>query len=75
MYGLGVPSKVYNSMSAGLPILYVGDEGSEIDRYIKNYNIGWSFNWSQIESLKEFLNNLSLDDYKYIKEKEIILMS
>mgnify|MGYP003575468176 CR=1 FL=1 len=43
MYGLGVPSKTYNILVAGKPILYVGPEGSEIDRLIDDYKIiGWS---------------------------------
>ena len=41
MYGLGVPSKSYNIMAAGKPILYIGDEKSEIALCIKEYNIGW----------------------------------
>lgn len=41
MYGLGVPSKSYNIMAAGKPILYVGDEKSEIALCIRKYNLGW----------------------------------
>ena len=41
MYGLGVPSKSYNIMAAGKPILYIGDENSEIALCIKEYSLGW----------------------------------
>jgi len=41
MYGLGVPSKSYNIMAAGRPILYVGETDSEIARCIAEYGIGW----------------------------------
>lgn len=41
MYGLGVPSKSYNIMAAGKPILLVADKKSEIARCIEEYNIGW----------------------------------
>ena len=58
MYGLGVPSKVYNIMSAAKPILYVGDENSEIDNYIKENNIGWSYNWKNEKLILNFLNNI-----------------
>ena len=63
MYGLGVPSKVYNMMSSGKPIFYIGDENSEIDNYIKNNNIGWSFNWQQEVEIISFLGKIdsSLD--------------
>ena len=40
MGGLGVPSKVYNNLAAGKPILYVGEEKSEIAMMIKEYNVG-----------------------------------
>jgi glycosyltransferase involved in cell wall biosynthesis len=45
MYGLGIPSKVYNIMSAGKAIFYIGDAGSEIDNYVQQNDIGWSFSW------------------------------
>lgn len=41
MYGLGVPSKSYNIMATGKPILYVGNSTSEIALCIKEYDIGW----------------------------------
>ena len=41
MYGLGVPSKSYNIMAAGRPILYIGERDSEIALCIKKYSIGW----------------------------------
>ena len=41
MYGLGVPSKSYNIMATGRPILYVGEEDSEVAINVKKYDIGW----------------------------------
>lgn len=41
MFGLGVPSKSYNIMAAGKPIIFVGDENSEISLCVKEFNIGW----------------------------------
>ena len=41
MFGLGVPSKSYNIMAAGKPILYIGDTNSEIALCIKEYTMGW----------------------------------
>lgn len=49
MYGLGVPSKTYNIMASGRPILYFGPTGSEIDLLIKDAEIGysdWPDEWS-----------------------------
>ncbi len=69
MIGLGVPSKVYNLMALGLPILYIGDKKSEIDNYIKEFDIGWSFNWSERNELLDFLENIHNVNFKLIKIK------
>ena len=49
MYGLGVPSKFYNIISSGRPVLYVGDKGSEIYEIIKEFDIGWAFSWDELD--------------------------
>lgn len=54
MYGLGVPSKTYNIMAAGRPIIYFGPENGEIGLLIKEHGIGyigWPEKWD-IEELK-----------------------
>ena len=40
MFGLGVPSKAYNIMAAGKPILIIADSDSEISLCVKEYNLG-----------------------------------
>ncbi len=44
MYGLGVPSKAYFSIAANKPILYVGDNGSELELLLSEHDIGWYCN-------------------------------
>jgi glycosyltransferase involved in cell wall biosynthesis len=61
MKGLGVPSKTYNLMASGKPILFIGDIDSEVDNYIKKYNCGWSFDWNE-EKMIDFFNELTIDD-------------
>lgn len=54
MYGLGVPSKTYNIMAAGRPIIYFGPENGEIGLLIKEHEIGyigWPKKWD-IDELK-----------------------
>lgn len=54
MYGLGVPSKTYNIMAAGRPIMYFGPENGEIGLLIKENGIGyigWPEKWD-IEEMK-----------------------
>jgi glycosyltransferase involved in cell wall biosynthesis len=68
MKGLGVPSKTYNIMAAGKPILFIGDMDSEIDCYIKKYNCGWSFEWNE-DGIIAFLNSLTIDNLSTIQNK------
>ena len=55
MYGLAVPSKAYNIMASGRPILYFGPEGSEIGRLVREEGIGyigWPSYWDLAELQK-----------------------
>lgn len=61
MYGLGVPSKSYNIMAAGKPILMIGDERSEIALCIKEYNLGWIVKPNDPESLCSKINAIYND--------------
>lgn len=60
MKGLGVPSKTYNIMAAGKPILFVGDEDSEVYRLVEEKQIGWCFS-NYGRELIGFLKNFGLD--------------
>ncbi|WEK19684.1 MAG: glycosyltransferase family 4 protein [Candidatus Pedobacter colombiensis] len=71
MYGLGVPSKVYNIFAAGKPVLYIGDYNSEVSRYITEHKIGWAFTWDDLDKIELFLKNLNMSDIDQIKEKGI----
>ncbi len=61
MYGLAVPSKTYNILCAGKPILFIGDLKSEIALMIKEEAIGYCFSPNDKEEIIKFLNNLTLD--------------
>ncbi len=62
MYGLGVPSKTYNILAAGKPMLFLGPKDSEIYRLVKSHDIGWAFDWSEANQLIELINQWSIDD-------------
>lgn len=62
MKGLGVPSKAYNIMAAGKPILFIGDAESEISLLIKEMNIGISFDFSEKQKIIKYLEDLKLQD-------------
>lgn len=61
MYGLGVPSKAYNCMAAGKPILYVGPQNSELWRVVSESGIGYCFSPTDEDGLLNFLNSLTVD--------------
>lgn len=67
MYGLGVPSKAYNLMAAGKPILFIGPRDSEIFRLVKENEIGWAFDWDEPERCETFLNTLRPEDLKHLQ--------
>ena len=58
MYGLGVPSKTYNIMAAGKPILFIGNLKSEIALTIKEYNIGYCYEPTNFNGIISFLSSI-----------------
>ena len=69
MYGLGVPSKSYNIMAVGKPILFIGDLQSEIALLIKEHDIGYCFDAKDRDGIRNFLLRLDLDQLFFLKEK------
>lgn len=67
MYGLGVPSKTYNILAAGKPILFLGPKDSEIYRLIKSHDIGWAFSWNETDQLIQLIDNWSIRDLPAIE--------
>jgi colanic acid biosynthesis glycosyl transferase WcaI len=59
--GLCVPSKTYGVMAAGRPILFVGDQSSEIARIITEGRCGDSVSAGQSQELASLLSNWSKD--------------
>lgn len=71
MFGLGVPSKIYNLLALGKTILYVGDRDSEIDQNVRDLKIGFSFNWKNEAEILLFLNNLKKENLIHYKNHNI----
>jgi glycosyltransferase involved in cell wall biosynthesis len=59
MLGLGVPSKTYNILAAGKPVLYIGDSAGEIGLMINEHNVGWCFKQQERQQLLDFFNGFS----------------
>lgn len=69
MYGLGVPSKTYNILAAGKPILFIGDLNSEIGLLIKDYDIGYRFSPDDWKGIINFMSELTIDTLSELEEK------
>jgi len=67
MYGLAVPSKSYNIMAAGKPILFIGAENSEVWKMVKENQIGFCFAPNNKQGIIRFFNELSFDKLKYLQ--------
>ncbi|MBO9594257.1 MAG: glycosyltransferase family 4 protein [Niabella sp.] len=67
LYGVGVPSKSYNILAAGKPILFVGNTETEIPRFITENKVGWAFSYSDPEKLVDFLNQLQVESIPYLR--------
>lgn len=63
MLGLGVPSKTYHLLSAGKPILFIGELKSEISQLVQENGIGWSLDIGNQNAMIDFFNNLSSIDH------------
>lgn len=72
MFGLGVPSKTYNILAAGKPVLYVGEKNSEIDLLLREENIGYSFQHFEGQNILDFFNSFdetSVQELEIMKQK------
>jgi colanic acid biosynthesis glycosyl transferase WcaI len=56
MYGLAVPSRLYNLLAAGKPILAITENGSEPARVIEEERVGWTVAPENPAALAETIN-------------------
>lgn len=69
MYGLGVPSKFYNILTAGKPVLYIGEENTEIHEVMSGRDIGYFFKPDDKANLLKFFETIEKDN-SFIKKGE-----
>jgi len=68
MYGIGIPSKIYNLLAFGMPILFIGPKNSHVYRLVNKEGVGWAFDWDEPEKIISFLNSLKISDRDAIKK-------
>ena len=59
---LAIPSKIFNFMSVGAPLLCISEAGSEIERLVEKYNCGKNFEPSDIEGIAWFIQKMADDN-------------
>jgi glycosyltransferase involved in cell wall biosynthesis len=57
--GLSLPSKTFNFMSAGLPLLCISGNDSELKRLVTKYDNGKCFLPNQVEEMVSFIEEMS----------------
>lgn len=68
LYGVGVPSKSYNILASGKPILFLGNTQTEIALFVQENKVGWAFSYQQEPEIVAFLNNLKIEQIKQIAQ-------
>lgn len=71
MYGLGVPSKTYNILASGRPILFLGPRNSEVDLLVREIGIGycgWPERWNRSELMDMGRRARELAEKHYSRE-------
>lgn len=58
MWGVSMPSRTYNILAAGKPILALTEHGSEIAQVISDDNVGWSVPPQQPERLLRLIEDI-----------------
>jgi len=58
MLGVMSPSKLHASLAMGLPIIYVGPAGSNVDEAIREYGCGVSLRHGDVAGFVEFVHRL-----------------
>jgi glycosyltransferase involved in cell wall biosynthesis len=62
---LSVPSKTFNLLSVGAPLLCIADESSELAALVNRYQVGKCFNATDVEKIIAFIQMVkSKDDYR-----------
>lgn len=62
MFGVSVPSRMYNVLSAGVPIIAVADPRSELTLLVRESGAGWSFRSDEISQIEALILSLAEQD-------------
>jgi glycosyltransferase involved in cell wall biosynthesis len=60
--GVMSPSKLHANLAAGLPVVYVGPEGSNVDEAIERHDVGRSLRHGDVVGFVDAIRGLAADD-------------
>ncbi len=68
-----IPSKLYNYLSVGAPILCLADSTSDLACFVRKYSLGECFDHKNIREISNFITNLSInsDRCKFLSKNAI----
>lgn len=72
---LSVPSKLFNLMALGIPILGIAEKDTELANIIDTHKLGMCFRCEQIHEITDFINSLVEDSSLISKYKNNCLRS
>ena len=70
MLGTMSPSKLHSNLAMGLPVVYVGPAGSNVDHAISRFDCGASFRHGDGEGVASFLRGLRGDEPRLARLRE-----
>lgn len=59
MFGVSVPSRMYNVMAAGVPIIAVADPRSELSLLVEEAACGWTFTADAIDRIEQLILSIA----------------
>lgn len=70
---LSLPSKTFNYISAGVPLLCIADKKSELSEIVRRYEIGRSFTGDEVDEIIDFIMTNADKKNQYEKLRENVL--
>lgn len=72
---ISVPSKTYNYLSVGSPLLCIAQENSELHQLVSHYQVGACFDVEQEEQMVNFILTLAANPEQHAKLRQKALMA
>ena len=67
---VSIPSKTYNLLAAGKPVLCLGSESSDLAHFLKSSQTGATFSSSSLNEMADFVLSLQEDNILYSEYRE-----